>query len=244
MIEVKLFNEYKLKGYTLIEGFPGAGLVGPMVNSYIIEKLGMDYIGYIDSNEFPSVIAIHKGIPMFPVRLYKDDKHKLVVIIAEFTIPPELIYELANELMNFVRKSGIKEIVSIGGMPADEPKEVAYGIASEGSLGETLKKIGIAPIEDGVVAGVSALLLANSQQYNIPVVELLVQVNPQIMDPKYAVTALINLKKLLGIEISTDELEREAKIVEAKVRETLKRTRDSHESYKKAVDATGPSMYA
>ena len=44
MINIKIFKKKDLKNYTLIEGFPGLGLVGPMAISYIIEKLGMDYI--------------------------------------------------------------------------------------------------------------------------------------------------------------------------------------------------------
>ena len=58
MIEIKLFKEQALKGYTLIEGFPGAGLVGPMASSYIIEKLGMEYIGKIESEQFPPIAVI------------------------------------------------------------------------------------------------------------------------------------------------------------------------------------------
>ena len=42
MIEIKLFKNYNLSGYTLIDAFPGIGLVGPMAGSYMIEKLEME----------------------------------------------------------------------------------------------------------------------------------------------------------------------------------------------------------
>ena len=42
MIDIKMFKDANLKGYTLIDAFPGAGLVGSMAGSYMIEKLGMD----------------------------------------------------------------------------------------------------------------------------------------------------------------------------------------------------------
>ena len=87
MIEIKLFSNQKLDGYTLIEGLPGAGLVGPMTNSDIVEKRKMEYIGYVSSNLFPPIAAIHTNTPMFPVRLYKDNKMKLLELISEFTIP-------------------------------------------------------------------------------------------------------------------------------------------------------------
>ena len=40
MVEIKLFKDYNLSGYTVIEGFPSAGLVGPMAVSYMIDKSG------------------------------------------------------------------------------------------------------------------------------------------------------------------------------------------------------------
>jgi len=244
MIEIKMAKDAKLKGYTLIEGFPGAGLVGPMANSYIIEKLDMDYIGHIECDAFPPIAAVHGGIPMFPVRIYKDDKYKLVVIISEFTIPTDVIYQLGNELINFVRKQGISMVVSIGGMPTPKPSGLAYGIATTKQLTEKLKSAKIAPISEGVVAGVSALLLANSLEFGIPVIDILVQVDPTVMDPEYAVVAIENVKKVINMNISVEELDKEAKLVEARVKDILKKARDSHESYKNAVDATGPSMYA
>ena len=42
MIEIKLVKDVDMKGATLIEGFPGIGLVGPMAVSYIIDKLNME----------------------------------------------------------------------------------------------------------------------------------------------------------------------------------------------------------
>ncbi|MGI0141838.1 MAG: proteasome assembly chaperone family protein [Candidatus Micrarchaeales archaeon] len=239
-----MIKDAKLKGYTLIEGFPGAGLVGPMANSYIIEKLKMDYIGYITSDLFPPIAAVHGGTPMFPVRIYKDEKYKLVVIMSEFTIPIEVIYQLTDELLEFIRKQGISMVVSIGGMPTPKPTGLAYAIGTTKQLSDKIKSAKINAIGEGVVAGVSALLLANASQFNIPVIDLLVQVDPAVMDPRYAVTAITNLKKIINMEVSTDELVKEAKLVEGKVKEILQKARDSHESYKNAVDATGPSMYA
>ncbi len=244
MIEIKLFREVDFEGYSIIEGLPGAGLVGPMANSYIIESLKMEYIGYVYSDEFPPITAIHDNMPMFPVRLYRDEKNKLVLLISEFTIPTNLIYQLAEEIMDFVRKYNIKRIISIGGIPSQKPKNEAYFIASNMELAKEIEKLGISPIQEGVVAGVSAILIANGSEYNMPVIDLLVDVNPSIMDPKYAEIAIITLNKIMNLNINTDELEKEAKIVEAKVREILRKTKDSHESYTKAIDATGPSMYA
>ncbi len=244
MIEIKLFEDIRLEGYTLIEGFPGAGLVGAMACSYMIEKLGMEYIGYIDSESFPPIAVIHNSTPMFPVRVYIDRKRKLIAMISEFTIPTELVHELGFELIDFVRKNAISEIVSIGGIPAEKPSEDAFIVTTDESLLKKAAASGIKPINEGVIAGVSAIILSNSIVINAPIINLLVEVNPEVTDPKYAEIALTNLKKIINLDVNLEELDKEAKIVEAKIRQMVKKANLSHESYKKATDATGPSMYA
>ncbi len=244
MIEIKLFEDIRLDGYTLIEGFPGAGLVGAMACSYMIEKLDMEYIGYIDSESFPPIAVIHNSAPMFPVRIYIDRKRKLIAMISEFTIPTELVHELGFELIDFVRKNAISEIVSIGGIPSEKPSEDAFIVTTDESLLKKAAASGIKPINEGVIAGVSAIILSNSIVINVPIINLLVEVNPEVTDPKYAEIALTNLKKIINLDINLEELEKEAKIVEAKIRQMVKKANLSHESYKKATDATGPSMYA
>ena len=70
------------------------------------------------------------------------------------------------------------------------------------------------------------------------------EVNPQIMDPKYAETALIGLNKIIDIDIDLKDLEAEARIVETKIRDMLKKMKETPEHYNKSTEATGPSMYA
>ncbi|MEM3255025.1 MAG: PAC2 family protein [Candidatus Micrarchaeaceae archaeon] len=243
MIEIKLEKEYKLNGYILLEGFPSVGLVGPMVNSYIVEKLKMEYIGHIESDAFPPIATIHDAVPLFPVRLYKDDKFKIIAIVAEFTVPPNIIYQLSYELLNFVRKYGISQVVSIGGIIADKPSDKVFAIASSQDLIAKAASAGISTISEGVIAGVSAILLSNAPEYNIPIIDILVQVNPSVMDPKYAERIIANLEKLIKIEIDLSELEKESKMIQAKTKEILKKAKESHESYNNAIDATGPSAY-
>ena len=245
MIEIKLFKEQNLKGYSLIEGFPGIGLVGPMAASYMIEKLGMDYIGYLASDMFPPIAVVHDGQPMHTARIYADRKNKLVVVFSEFTIPSSAVYLVGSELVSFMRKYGIVRLISIGGMPTQKQSNVPFIISSDP---DTVKKAagqGIKQIREGVIAGVSAVLLISAKEFDLRTINLLVEVNPAIMNPKYAETAIQGLNKLIGIQIDLSELEKEAKEVESKVREIMNKAKDTKEHYQKqAGEETGPSMYA
>ncbi len=246
MIAIKITNDKGLKGYTLIEAFPGIGLVGPMAGSYMVEKLGMDYIGYIDSELFPPIASIHNATPMRPARIYKSDKYKFLLLISEFTIPPMLVYPLADEILAFARKYSLQRIVSVGGMPSQKPGDIIYVASSDKELLKKAAKSGIKAIQEGVVAGVNAALLVKSQDYGISTFDVMAEVDPRITDPKYAETAIEGLNELLDMDIDLEELDKEAKEVEAKIRELLKKVRESHEQYAQgdASPETGPSMYA
>ena len=91
MMEIKMLKKVDLEGATFVEGFPGIGLVGPMSISYMIDKLEMEYVGYMEGSNFPPLISIHKGEPMPPIRLYYSSENKIVTIFAEFAMPLDLV---------------------------------------------------------------------------------------------------------------------------------------------------------
>ncbi|MCL4373546.1 MAG: PAC2 family protein [Candidatus Marsarchaeota archaeon] len=244
MISINMIKKVDLSGSTLIEGFPGIGLVGPMTISYLIDKLGMEYVGYLDSSEFPPLVSIHKGEPVPPVRLYFSEKQKFTTIFAEFAMPLEIVYELAETVYKFVNTSGIKKIISISGIPQSDQSEATFAISSVDSLNAEIEKAGMKPIAEGVASGVNALLLMHAKLDGMADINILVPVVQDIIDPKYAEDAIDGLNKLLDLDIDTSELKKEAQEVEAKIQDMIKKHSESHKSYKKTLDASGPSMYA
>ncbi len=247
MIEIKM-QKKNLDGYTFIEGFPGAGLVGPMAINYLVEKLGMENIGYLESDRFPPLISIHDDVPMHPVRIYISEKLKLVTIFAEFAIPIEMTFELSNAVYSdIIKKGGVDRVVSISGIPTQQeevPKDV-FGVASSKKLvKEVIEKNGLKPIGDGMATGVNALILGMAMNDNMDDINILVPINPALIDPEYAVLAIKSMNSILGVDIDTAELDKEAKLVESKVKDIMKKTKETHETYKKSLDDTGPSMYA
>lgn len=246
-MKVQFFQKQSLKGYTLIEGFPGAGLVGPMAISYIIEKLKMQFVGFIESKEFPPLIAIHGNLPMPPVRIYVDEKRKIVTVLSEFAVPMNSTYELTETVYGLVKDGGIAKIVSIGGMPSQQQNidsKVVFAITSNDSLRKDAVKAGLKPVGEGVATGVSALMLMSAVMENIPDVNILVPVNPNILDPRYAELAIVSLNKLINLGVDVAELDKEAIEVEKKINDILKRNKEMQDIHKKVVDETGPSMYA
>ena len=211
MIEIKM-QKKNLDGYTFIEGFPGAGLVGPMAINYLVEKLGMETIGYLESDKFPPLISIHDDVPMHPVRIYISEKLKLVTIFAEFAIPIEMTFELSNAVYSdIIKKGGVDRVVSISGIPTQQeevPKDV-FGVASSKKLvKEVIEKNGLKPIGDGMATGVNALILGMAMNDNMDDINILVPINPALIDPEYAVLAIKSMNSILGVDIDTAELDK------------------------------------
>jgi uncharacterized protein len=245
-----MFKKVSLEGCTFVEGFPGVGLVGPMSISYMIDKLQMEYVGYLEGQNFPPLISIHKGQPMPPVRVYYSAKSKVVTIFAEFSMPLELVREVSESVYAFVQKSKISTIYSIGGIPMGIPtgpgstKKSVFGICSKKSLEPQVVKAGMTPIQEGVSTGVGAMLLLKSTLDGLDNINVMVSVQQGIVDPIYAESAITCLNKLMKLDVDTADLDKEAKIVEAKIREIIDKHKETHENYKNAASDLGPSMYA
>lgn len=245
MININLFDKLDLKGATFIEGFPGIGLVGPMAISYIIDKLGMDYVGFLESKDFPPLVSIHNNKPMPPIRIYFSKKLKIISIFAEFPIPINMISEISDDIYDFLQSNGISKIVSIGGLPVQNPsKNMVYTVTSNEKALAEATKAGMKPVPDGVSAGVSALLLLKASRGNISSTNILVPLNQAIIDPGNAEVAILAINKLMNLKIDVDDLDKEAKAVEAKIREILTKSQETHEGLKKSSSGAGPSMYA
>lgn len=239
-----MLKKVDLKGCLFIEGLPGVGLVGPMAISYIIDKMEFDYIGYIECDQFPPLTSVHKSVPMPPVRIYYNSDKKLVSVFAEFAIPFSLIHEFSDKLYQFITGNGMAGIYTIGGVPKQDGGEAMFVLGSTPDLIKKAQKAGMKPIEEGVATGISALVLEKSTLDKFDNTNVLVPIDQSVIDPKYAELAIEGLNKLLNLNIDTSELDKEAKIVEAKVKEIIKRHQESHDDYKKAIEGSGPQMYA
>lgn len=243
-MEIKFINDVDLSGAILIEGLPGIGLVGPMAVSYIIDKLGMQYVGYIESSGFPPIIAIHNNRPMPPVRIYYSEKKRIATVFSEFAIPIQLTSELADKLYEMFKVKQMSSIISIGGIPMKDGGDGAFALGSTESALKDAQKSGLQPVAEGVSTGASALMLFKAAMDNVPDTNILVPVDPSIINPESAEKAIESINKLLKLNIDVGELEKESKEVQEKIQELLKKSRETQDAHKRATgEDSGPSMY-
>ena len=229
-VEIKEIGAVKLNRPVIIEGFPGVGMVGTISASYLAENLGMKLIGYLTSNLFPPIAAIHDYRPVSPARIYASEKLNLVVLFSEFVIPAEIVFPLSEKIIEWAKKKNAAAIYSLAGIASEEPVQKIFGIASGQAMGEKLKASGIELIREGATQGVSGVLIAECASQNFPAANIMVQTNAPL-DPAASAKLLDKLGELIGIKIETKALSTEGKKVEERMKEAMDKMKKMHAGY-------------
>ena len=236
-VEIVLKKKVTAKKPILLEGFPGIGLVGTITTSYIAEQRKMELIGYLKSNSFPPIAAIHEGRPMYPARIYQDLKTNMLVLFAEFVIPFEIVYDLAEAVIDFAKENAVSKIISLAGMTSigmgDVEEGKVYGIATSSKVAEFLHKNNIKVITEGATTGVSGVILAQSAAEKIPAMSLLAETSQQVPDPRAASLLVEKLNDMFNLKIDTKPLLEEADKIEHRMRGIMEQSKILDRKYKK-----------
>ncbi len=238
MVKLVINKKVNLSGYTLIEGFPGIGLVGTIATSFLVENNKMELIGHIESDKFPPMATVKDGMPYWPVRIYADKKNKIVAIFSDFVIPGNLVYEITDELLKFAKKNKIKEIISPAGMTStfQVGERQVFAIVSSEKMKKKLEKLGIKFIAQGITTGIAGVLLMKSAAMGFPAFSILVETTPGYPDPEAAAVLLQKLGEYLNISINTSILEEEAKRIHEQLQRTMEQVRAGRMKYQQAEE--------
>lgn len=218
-------KEMDLDGATVIDGFPGVGLVGSITANYLINTLKLEQIGIMRSRHFPPLTVVHRGVPMSPVRIYagqqvcrKDMCDQIVVFVSEFSPQEKLIRPMASTMLNWVKRQKCARIISVEGFRTIEKEEepVVYAIASTDSSRKLItENKDTVPFEYGTVSGISGVLLNEGSREGIDVISLLTASREGMPDAgagARVVKAIDNM--ILQIDLDPEPLKKEAKKLE------------------------------
>lgn len=212
------YKEMNLKGATVINGFPTAGLVSAITANYLIGALNLDQIAVLDSPEFPPVSMIYDTKPKFPARIYADEKAKIAVFLSEFTPFPILVRPLAKVIFDFIDKNKCSRIIAPEVMPAEGENLEVFGVGSTDNARAAMQKAGIKLISHGIITGISGVLLNDGRRRNFDVITLIAQARPEMLDARAAAMLIGMIGKIVKISIDIEPLYREAERIEARIR--------------------------
>lgn len=247
-VQICNFEEVDLKGATVIAGFPSIGLVSTIAANYLIDALNLRQIGCITSPQFPALSVVHTGEPLSPVRIYSGNQsngEKIVVFVSEFKPKPNLINSISEAIMNWTTENGCKLLISPEGMVVEgksaegEEKVEAYAIGSTEEARAMLIEKKIAQFKNGIIAGVSGVLLNIGKQSNFNVISILAEAHPNYPDAKAAAAAINVMALLMGVEINVTPLYEESERIEKQ----LQRFHKQAKPMVSASQAPQPSMY-
>ena len=99
-----------------------------------------------------------------------------------------------------------------------------YGVGSSNSAREDLRRAGVEPIQQGIVAGITGFLLGEGDRLGIDITALLAEASPVYPDARAAALAIEAVCELTGFEIPLTELLENAREIENSVREVFEKS--------------------
>lgn len=220
-IEIRKFKDLDLKDGTILEGFPGVGLVSAIAATYLIDLLELDQICAMDSEDFPPTSMVYASKPKFPARIYASSEHKIALFLSEFTPSVELHRPIAKKLLEWAKEQKCHRFICMEGLPTETKKDQGgeeareinvFGIGSTDDARKELKKADIEQLEAGIIYGVSGVLLNEGRWENFDVITLLSEAFAEMPDALAAAKILEALDRLMpNIKIDTKPLLEQSK---------------------------------
>ena len=225
-MEVKLWK--KPKNCTIIEGFPGFGLVGTIASEFLIEHLKTEQIGKIIFNDMPAMVAIHENRIVEPLGIFYNEKYNIVILHA-ITAATHYEWEMAATISKISSDLGVKEIISLEGVGSgeDSVETRVFYYTTEEKNAKLFEKVGIGPLKEGIIIGVTGAVLLRVEK--VPISCLFAETHSNLPDSKAAAKVIEALDKYLGMDIGYKPLLDEAAKFEQKLKTILQKSQEAQD---------------
>src|SRR3989339_568396 len=226
---MEIILKKKPKSVTLIEGFPGFGLVGTIATEFLIDHLETEQIGKIAFEEVPALVAIHDGKVVEPMGIFHSKKYNITLLHA-VSATQGFEWELAKRSLRIATELTAKEIISLEGVgSASLPgQEKVFYFASDRKNAERFKAGGISPLTEGIIIGVTGALLLHSD--SIPFSCVFAETHANMPDSKSAAAVIEVLDKYLDLKVNTKPLLERAVKFEEKLRDIMLKSQQTAEA--------------
>ena len=234
-MQIKLTK--KPKNCTLIEGFPGFGLVGTIASEFLLEHLDVEQIGKIVFDEMPAMVAIHESKLVEPLGIFYNKKYNLVLLHA-VTASSGMEWKLSEIVMELSKQLNVKEIICMEGVGSSEATKTSRVFFYSNKNKDKFNKIGVDPLKEGIIIGVTGAVLLRAE--NVPVSAIFSETQTNLPDSKAAAKVIEVLDKYLGLKVDYKPLLQQAEKFEEKLKGLLSESQKAQEiSEKKKMSYVG-----
>ena len=224
----RLVLKKRPKGVTIIEGFPGIGLVGTITTEFLMEHLNTEKIGSVMIDDVPAIVAVHSNKVIEPISIHYNKKYNIVIVHA-ITLGKGGGWDIAEVIQQLASELNAKEIISIEGVGTMKPTGEASAVFYYSTVGkQSLNKIA-QPLKEGIIVGVTGALLARREDYKVPITAFFAETPSNMPDSKGSANVIKALDMYLGLNVDPKPLLKQAQQFEEKLKQimtTAKKTTD------------------
>jgi len=225
--EIRDVIDVDLQGGILIECFPSTSSLALIIANIILEAEGRpekwkyDQVAIGDSSQLPSVCVVYYNKPKFPIRIYANAEAKIALLASEIPQYPPITREIGRKIFRWAKKKGISRIISIEGFisdykhgPSQLPMRV-YGVGTTENCREELASKQIPPLNQGVIKGLSAVLLNEGWFNKSDVIVLLGEVRKHFPEIRTAARIIEVLNQIIpSLDIRIEPILAQAEKIE------------------------------
>jgi len=241
---VKVKSTVDTEGALVISCFPSVGMVSSVAAHFLIEYLELEFVGGVKDSRLPPLCLVQDGAPLPPIRIYAGEQKcnlmgecdKIILLMSELIVPDAIVHDIVEAMFEWSKSSGIGAGILLdafamkgmkGGLNGNEPmveyedsEEInVLGIGATQHMREVLEEMGVAPVEQGVIKGMTGVILGEGRRRGLDIVSLLVEADPRFPDARAAATLIGHLNKLLpAIELDQAPLLEEAERLEEQIK--------------------------
>jgi len=225
-MEIKLWK--KPKNCTIIEGFPGFGLVGTIATEFLIEHLKTEQIGKILFNDMPAMVAIHENKLVEPLGVFYNQKYNVVLLHA-ITAATHYEWEMADTIKKLSASLGAKEIISLEGVGSGQESEISrvFYYSNNDKIAKAFEKAGIEALKEGIIIGVTGAVLLRIE--DTPISCIFAETHSNLPDSKAAAKVIEALDKYLGMDLDYKPLLEQAQKFEDKLKTILQKSQEAQD---------------
>jgi len=216
-------------GALLVSCFPSVGFVSSIVAHYLVDKLELEMVGGVRHPKLPPVCLVQDGKPLPPLRFYAGEPichmercDKVVLIASEIQVPSELSLPLATSLIDWIVESGVSSTIMV-----DSFAHGMLGIGSTDMAHELLKEIGLPLLKQGVVGGMTGVVMGECRRRRIDAMAILAESDGEIgqgaiPDARAAARIIACMDGLLpAVHLDPEPLLEEAQRIEGQIRDMM-----------------------
>lgn len=216
---------------TFIGGWHGLGEIGYITVSHMIQELNMERIATIMSSGAPPFISVQDNQLRLPFEIYGNKDHKFAVFIPHLQPYRHVQIEFSEKLCEWILEhENFENAFFLGGVDKllknSEshlqyiPSRAIFSHFEQSS--ELITEIEENLLSPGLfVAGPLAIMLGYLDVFSFPTLGILAYAERDRPDPLGAVAAIKKLSTILSINIGTDELIKNAQVIEEAIKKQL-----------------------